>query len=501
MALSAFVRSLEAIGEEFAEATPPWDPEAILFAAQLEVFRDRTSPRIVVDCSRRSGKSFLAAVLLTDMSLKVARHNALYLTQSSEDTRDILWKLVKELNDTYALGGRTNDTRMEITYPNGSFIRLLGCKDHNEARRRIKGRRWHFVIIDEGQNFPDYLEEMVEAGLIPTLMGRGGVGRIMMAGTPGPVPGIGYYEEAVCGGKWKVYHWTIRENASLDQAEVETYLASRADTLGATSAIHLREDLGERPPADETTGLVYVYNRKINDPLELGFAAEQVVIAPGDRDGRGRHVRWVYALDGKWHVGIGMDLGHAVDATALVALGVNEAAPGLAFLIEEYIAPKRLLPPGIAEKLGPMVDHWSPLEVRCDEGGLGVSIADQVRADPFRLPVSAADKLHPLASADALNTALTTGKFLLRPQARAAVDMGRVRWDPEARKKGKRREALRPHSDVLPACRYIWPVIASLIGLVRHTPPKARTETHLEELELKRLRSIRVDARQGWRSW
>jgi hypothetical protein len=496
LALSAFVQGLEAQqarhDEHTAKQRRAWEPEALLFLAQIQVWRDRRSPRIVVDCSRRSGKSYVAAVLLIDLSLEQDGHNALYLTQSSEDTREIIWRLVVALNDEYQLGGETNETRLEITFPNGSFVRFAGCKDHAEARRRIKGRRWHFVIIDEGQNFPDYLEMMVEAGLIPTLMGKGGKGRIMMMGTPSEIPGIGYYEKAVLEGGWTVYHWTIRENEALDQAEVEAYLAERAAKLGPTSAIHLREDLGERPAPDASSGLVYTYARALNDPSLRGYLVEVVATENG--------TRYDYPdLTGRWHVGIGMDLGFARDHTAMVAIGVNEDAPGMAFLLEEFLAPLRLQTPGVAARLEELIERWVPEDIRCDEGALGVQLADQLRGEPFSLPVNPAEKLHELAQADALNTALVTGRLLLSPSSRAAADMGRVRWDPKYRERGKRKEALRPHSDVLPSCRYIWPLIYSLLDSVKRPKPRP-TEHELEMRDALQMRKKRND-RQGWRSW
>lgn len=507
MALSSFVRDLEAQQVEAQEtkANKPWDPQSLLFKAQLGPFNDRTSSRIVVDCSRRSGKSFDAAVLLTDLSIKSKKHNSLYITQSSEDTREILWKLICELNDEYGLGGSTNQTRLEITYPNGSFIRLAGCKDSSEAKRRIKGRRWHFVVVDEGQSFPGYLEEMVEAGLVPTLMGKGGVGRLMMMGTPGDVPGVGYYEQAVLGGKWTVYHWTIRENESLDQAEVEQYLADRAAKLGPTSAIHLREDLGERPPPDASSGLVYCYDRRINNFLEL-------------------------PTGGIWHFVISIDLGHARDTCATVTLGVHDSIPTKAWEIEHWKAPRRLPLPELAreillrqagfghdgEKLVP-----GPFLLRdtiIDEGGLGTMAADYLR-QPIKdgsdarpgVPCTAAEKanVNPLVHTDVLNSALLTGQIMIRESSQTAKDLSILRWDPKELAKGRRKMAKIPHSDLEPCLRYAWPVVVDLFGTVKRSV-RSLTAAERDMAEAIRMRKLKpnhartalatghvADARQG----
>jgi hypothetical protein len=516
VALSQFVRDLESRANRDHESRQktkrPWEPRKLLFKAQLEVFDDRTSPRIVVDCSRRSGKSFLAAVLLTDLSLGKPKHNSLYLTQSSEDTREILWKLIKDLNEEYSLGGETNETRLEIVYPNGSFIRLAGCKDHNEAKRRIKGRRWHFVIVDEGQAFPAYIEEMVEAGLIPTLMGKGGLGRIMMAGTPADCPGIGYYEQAVLGGQWGTYHWTIRENESLDQAEVEAYLADRAEKLGPRSAIHLREDLGERPPPDASSGLVYIYDREKNSFKHLPEG-------------------------GIWHVVLSVDLGHRRDTCATTVLGVNNLISNKAWLLDEWKAPRRLPLPDLAKELllrqagrrhdgSPFVPCARPnaperilggqglpafvlVDTLIDEGGLGSAIADELRR-PVRegedarpgIVCTAAEKANQnaLVSTDTLNSALITGRLMIHESTQTAKDLAILRWDPNELAKGRRKMAKTPHSDLEPTLRYAWPTVVSLFATVK-APVRMLSDDERDIAEAIRLRKIKPKQLRHWRTW
>lgn len=430
-----------------------------MFPAQLAAYADRHASRRVVDCSRRSGKSHLIAVELIDYATSTERVNQLYLTQASTDARDILWRTLLELNENYSLGGHSNGTLLEMTFSNRSFVRLGGAKDAREARRRIKGRRWHRVYLDEAQDFPGYLEELVEAGLVPTLMGKGARGTLTLVGTPGRVPGIGYYERANASpATWRRHHWTMRENPHLEG--VEDYLAERAAALGATSAIHLREDLGERPLPDESTGLVYRFDPRIND---------LVCVTAGQHD----------------HV-IGVDLGARHDRSAIAVIGVPRGVyPGRAELVSEYIAPKRLLLPALAVELRQRIEQYKPVAVLVDAGGLGAALADQLRVE-HKLPVQDADKLHELASADAVNSALVTGRFLLPKTSRAAEDMAALVWDLEAREKGIRRVAKVPHSDILDAIRYAWPMVWPLLMGVKapaatKTPAQREADEDLEE--------------------
>jgi hypothetical protein len=488
--LSRFVDSLR---EAQQEARRAWDPAKILSPWQYKFFADKSESK-VADAGRGSGKTFVFAVELLDLCLSRPGARTAFCAKSETDARELILPDLLAINTEYQLGGEI--TKSTVKFPNGSFIRVMGTKDQNEAQRRFRGRRFDLVIVDEAQGYGGFFADMVFQAIRPALIvkksksrKKGENGRLILGGTPGLVPGMGLWEE-ICAGNypdWAVHAATCKDNPHVD---VESFLEKRAAELGGPQApIFRREYLRERVPLDGSSGLIYRYEAKYSPPGLTVRSYDNI-------NGSGSTVEGLPG--GKWSYMLGVDLGHAVDKSSILVVGVTNAAPGKAWLVEEYLFKRRPLNQVLADEINERILQYHPVMCLCDEGALGVQTADNLRAAPFNLPLMAADKLHPLASSDALNSALANRVLMIPARSRLAQDLTVLRWDPDKMAKGLRVRAKHPHSDLEPPLRYVWPMTAGLLTTVKGLMgPKTAEEKEKEE-DARELRELVADRDSPW---
>ena len=501
--LSRYHRQIAAT-EEVARAN--WDPARILFDEQWACFTDQTQLQLY-DCTRRSGKSRLAAVLLLDTALKKRRAKCLFLALTREDARDLVWQWLLEYNTDYALGATVNEVRLEMRFANGSVIRLGGAKDMAQAGR-WRGRGYDLVIIDECQTFPAHLRDLVESVLLPTMLKEGGHGRLVMMGTPGEVPGVGFWEEKVAAavlfgaedwqdkvneGAWSKHKWTLYQNPHLGTPEeVEAFLDKMATAMGGRrSSRFQREFLGLRPPPD-AIDRPYQYDPAKNDPETLGYTFPVAADSYSKHDGTRWEVfnRWELPLGGNWKFSFGIDIGSRA-ASAISVLGTTDALPAVVWQIEEWLGTRPGID-GLRTKLEERRAVYAPVGMWVDEGALGGMIADQWRAPPYSLPVSGAEKLAEHVSCDFVSGAMARGGFLLSRGSRLAQDMAVLRWDEKRMVNGKRAVAKVPHSDIEPAMRYAFKMATALAQATKAPPPPLTVdERELADLAKERREGAR----------
>jgi hypothetical protein len=414
-----------------------------LFAAQLAMVKDPRQFRTAV-CSRRAGKTIgCAAKLLRSATLRDGAMN-LYITRSRKNAKRILWSTLKRMNFDYGMRGIPSEVDLAINFPNGSSIHLAGANDR-DAIEDFRGNAMAEVVIDEAQSLPAYLEELIDDVLEPALMDYDG--SLTMIGTPGPVP-VGYFHKCTQSAEWSHHHWTVFDNPHILKKS------------GKAPQDHLDRALKRRGVTVEDPRIQREwFGRWVHDPNSLVFrfdakrntfhALPQIDAAP-----------WSYV--------IGVDLGFE-DADAIVVLAFNERTPNV-YAVEEWVGAKQSITQ-LAERLGKLIARFSPISIVWDTGGLGLKIADEVTRRT-QIPLKAAEKTRKFEFIELLNDALTSGRLLVKPDSRFAVDAMLVEWDHEAiqRSQGERlRVSSRYHSDVADAMLYAYR--ESLHWL--HEPPRA----------------------------
>lgn len=405
--------------------------ERFLFGPQSAVWFE-TKRFCTVDCSRRSGKTDLAAFMLLYTAMTTPGAVCLYVAPTRVDARDTLWARIKELNRKFFLGFTATDGRMNLTHPNGSEIRLRGAKNEAEAQR-LRGpvHGYSLVIIDEAQNYATSLRTAIADVILPGMTGGGGVrGRLVVMGTPALVP-FGYWHDLVhdSSDSWAHHHWTLVDNPHLQ--DIGVVMAEAARALGGEDSISFRREWKGEWVADPSA-LVFHFDEKKNLYTALPGPIAQA------------------------HTIIAIDLGHHPDVSAVsVDAWWPDLGPEL-YAVDEWVAARKMNgDPGadlddvwdkVTEFLG---TYKTTHAVLCDEGGLGKLSAETARRRRH-LPIEPAEKDDKVGAIAAYNADMHQGLIKHQRGSRSVLDMAVVRWDPKAREQqNKLVVAKKPHSDIL----------------------------------------------------
>lgn len=447
-----------------------FSPERLCFEPQLAFVLDR-SPFVVACTTRRAGKTVGARVKLLRAALSSPGVVALYVAQTRGVAEELMWRGLKQLNEAHHLGGVTNDTKLAMELPNGSRIRLGGAKDKKEADKLRGPERIALAIVDEAQNFREsILQYLIEEVLEPGMLDVGG--RLVVAGTPGALP-VGYFHAAAHNQEFSRHSWSLRQNPHLG-VEVEAFLAGirRRRGIDETNATYRREYLGE-----------WV---KDLDALMLHYESER------------NHCEWQAGPVEGWTYVQVFDLGF-VDSDALGVLGWPPHDRRVHLVREDVVAKQSIS--ALGDKLQADYKLFKPMKLVGDLGGLGVKIADELRAR-WRLPVEAAEKTRKAEHIELTNDGLRSGNLLAPRDSVFAGDCQKLQWDMDAKVQGVFKESPGFHSDscdmVLYGYRCCWAFLNEAPPTrSRAGTPEAFAEQEAEHMQA-RIEELRRAKEQPW---
>ena len=137
------------------------------FPAQRPFVED-TSRYISAQCSRRAGKTNGLALRFFRTMERHPKSQCVYLGLTLESAREILWPVLLELNDKYKLGYTFLESKLTMKHPNGATLRLFGA-DMKNFIKRLKGRKYPGIGIDEAQDFGTHLQSLIDDVLTPSM--------------------------------------------------------------------------------------------------------------------------------------------------------------------------------------------------------------------------------------------------------------------------------------------------------------------------------------------
>ncbi len=124
---------------------------------------DNQSRFRVVMCGRRFGKSELAQI---EMIYEGIKGNAIgYITPTYQLAKTFFAKLAK------ILPFENNKSDLIINFPNGGSIRFFT----GERLDNLRGRKFHFVVVDEASFIPDLEKAKVIANVAQTIINSASV--------------------------------------------------------------------------------------------------------------------------------------------------------------------------------------------------------------------------------------------------------------------------------------------------------------------------------------
>lgn len=380
---------------------------------------------ISVQCSRRAGKTTGLAIRFFKTMERHPKSQCIYLGLTLESAREVLWPVLHEINDKYQIGCSFTDSKLTMKHPNGATLKLFGA-DMKNYIKRLKGRKYPGVGIDEGQDYGSHLQSLVDDVLTPSIADYAD-GWIALTGTPGPVP-QGYFFDITCNRKYGYSHhaWTLMQNPHMPnpQAFLDD-LKSKREWPDDNPTL-LRE--WKNQWILDVQALWIRYNEKTNNYTEL----------PKLTDNK------------SYHYVMGIDVGFN-DADAIAILAWSDESP-VTYLIEEKITKKQ----GVTELVQQIEDFRKKYDIYkmvIDTGGLGKKIAEEITRR-HAIPVEAADKIRKQENVELLNDALRTGKFKAKSSSKFAQDsyLVQIDWDKSTPDRIVVRK--KPHSDIIDAVLY-----------------------------------------------
>lgn len=352
---------------------------------------------------RRAGKSDGNKFKALDVAISTPDARILIIGLSFTRCMDIYWNPIL---DTLSLLGIEVKSKSKIegviTLQNNSEIHLVGNTTVDE-RDKLRGSKWHLVIIDEVQSqkgLPVLIEEIIE----PTLLDF--KGQLVLTGT-GPKIRGSYWELLWCDEKKKALrlNWNISSNLFIpDYAKVLEEIKKEKNYTDK-SPLYLREYLGQIAYDDDA--LVY----RITPANYLNFDEMRVWIEKQPRT--------------DIHFTSGLDYGFTdADGFCIVMFSSNPEYPEL-WIVWEYKGRRT----GITElvdqiKLGldwiktdklfadiPEKDFY----IYADQGGGGKKISYEL-ATQYQLPTVDAYKVDKGLAIEQLQEEVRVGNLKIKEQ-------------------------------------------------------------------------------------
>ncbi len=391
---------------------------------QQDAFINDTARYIDAQCSRRAGKSNGLAIRFFKTMEKYPKSQCLYLALTQDSAKEILWPVLQEINDKYQLNCIFTESKLEMKHPNGARLKLMGA-DLKNFIKRLKGRKYPGIGIDEAQDFGVHLQSLIDDVLTPSISDYAD-GWLAVTGTPGPVP-QGFFFEVTKNRKYGFSHheWTLFENPYMPNPQgFVADLIAKKEWLPDNPT--LRREWRNEWVLD-TKSLWIQYSASINHYQEL-------------------------PKEHKWNYILGVDIGFN-DADAVAVLAWSETSPNT-YLVEESIKPKQGIT-ALFNQIEKLQIKYNAYKIIMDEGALGKKIAEDL-IPRFKVPLVAADKSKKQTNVELLNDSMRIGKFMAKSNSRFAQDsyLVQVDWDKSTPNRIVIKK--KPHSDIIDAVLYAF---------------------------------------------
>jgi hypothetical protein len=427
---------------------------------------------IDAQCSRRAGKSNGLGLRFLNTMERYPGSQSMYTAMTFDSAKEIMTPVFEELDTIHKIGLKINEGK--ITHPNRAVTRLMGA-DMKNFVKRLKGRKYPGVAIDEAQDFGSHIQSLIDDVFSPAIADYPD-GWLAITGTPGPVP-RGYFFDVTQNRKYGYSHheWTLLQNPYMP------------DAAGFIRDLMIKREWDETHPTLlreyrnkwvlDTQSLWVIYNAAINDYLELPKA--------------------------KWNYVLGIDLGFK-DADALAVLAWHPLVRET-YLVEEVLARKQ----GITELVAMIkacTQRYDISKMVIDEGGLGKKIAEEIRRQ-HAIPVHQADKIRKQENVAFLNDALRAGRFKAKANSQFAQDsyLVQIDWDKSTHDRIVVKKNY--HSDIIDAVLYAFKECPTFAYQEPPKLPKLGTAEHRqmmnerlfrEELERMQAQQIADGEKQWW---
>lgn len=418
-------------------------------------------------CTRRAGKSYGTGMWLCDAADRFPGTAQLYLGLTLDTVRRIMMEpVLKVLNATFSLGATFVEKPMEMRFPNGSRIYLLGIDADENERKKVLGQKYRRVAIDECGSMTYDLDALVTRYIRPTLVDLRG--ELLLAGTP--ENHRNYFYDITDGekqGEFAVHRWSAFDNPHVAESWGEEIAELKAKRPGIEETPLFQQHYLGLWTVD-TSALVYAYSRSRNWLAELPRPYEE------------------------GHVVMGVDLGYN-DATAVVVGVYFDHDPTL-YIIEAHKREK-LTVSAVAAWLRGFMDRYTIELFVIDPASK--QVVEELR-QRYHLPLESAEKSGKVEAIAMMNSDLLTGRVRVVGDACAALtdEWAGLVWDARALEQGRRQEHAACENHCSDGGLYMWRAAMNYAATPDKVAPKPDSEEAVDAwwdeqaAEQKRARKV-----------
>lgn len=386
-----------------------FDWKSIAFDKQINFIEDPHRLKSVWT-TRRGAKSFGDGIYMFKEAEETPGCNILYLGLTRMSAKGIIWKdVLTHINEKNGLGYRPHLTELTMTAPNGSVIYVAGVDVSEQERKKLFGRKYKLIIIDEAALYSIDLKDLVYVVLRPSIIDMQGT--VVLSGMSSDIT-FGLFYDITIGKEpgWSRHQWSALDNPHVArqwQEELD-FIAKNQPELMKTARFR-QAYLNEWVVDDDKK--VYRYSEEKNIFTELPYP-----------DSKG------------WTFNLGVDTGWE-DDNAFVLSGYHENDPNL-YIIKTFKKNKMFFDHpdktvSVKAKIMEFLnDPYYPVSQVIIDGAnkQGVETMN-MRGD---IPFVYADKLGKADHIEMCNGDLLTGKIKIHASCTDLVDeMKRLVWQTD----------------------------------------------------------------------
>lgn len=257
---------------------------------QRDILMSKSSFKAKI-AGRRAGKTESNTIDAIDQAITVPGSKILFIALTFTRAIELYWETLKTVLDELGFkpvqrsedGVSTSRTEGVMVIENGSEFHFHGNSTAVE-REKLRGSKWHLVVIDEAQSHKD-MKVLIEEILEPALMDY--KGKLIISGTAPRVRNT-YWEKIFTEDRrFKVWNWNITHNPFIPDHETALARVREEKGWNENNPTYLREYLGLVAYDDDA--LVFRLNDKnrFTDEIMLAWLDNQ---SPED-------IRFVAGLD------------------------------------------------------------------------------------------------------------------------------------------------------------------------------------------------------------
>lgn len=338
-------------------------------------------------CTRRAAKSYTGGLYMVKECLENPNINCLFIGLTRQSAEGIVWKdILKVIDRKHQLGISFNQSKLTATFTNGSMIWVTGVDADEDEMRKLLGKKYKLVILDEASMYSINLNTLVYGILKPAVADYRGT--ICMMGTSSNII-KGLFYDITTGAEpgWSVHKWTAFDNPYVaEQWRQEIEDIEKLRPLFKSTTLYKQWYLNEWVVDEDK--LVYKYKAGLNDFQALPY--------------------YPY---GQWNYVLGVDQGYE-DDSAFTVCAFHDNDPHL-YILETY-KKKHMDITDVANRIKFYQSKY-PLIYKVIIDGAAKQAVEEIQRR-HGIALTAADKAGKSDFIEIMNAELIQGKIKVNPE-------------------------------------------------------------------------------------